>query len=99
VRAALAKDFVSSVRVVSVTVAACGELPTSLVISEAYPAVRTAPKIDCIRAPPRSRWRSAVPDAMPARVAGTESVRERAAGVCAKPTPTPTRAYPRPTVQ
>ena len=36
-------------------------------------------------APPRSRWRSAVPDAMPARVTGTDPVSECDAGVPAKP--------------
>ena len=36
-------------------------------------------------APPRSRWRSAVPDAMPARRTGTEPVSECDAGVPAKP--------------
>ncbi len=41
-------------------------------------------------APPRSRWRSPVLDAMPARATGTEPVSERDAGVPAKPTPMPT---------
>ncbi len=41
-------------------------------------------------APPRSRCRSAVPDAMPARCTGTEPVSDREAGVPAKPTPMPT---------
>ena len=36
-------------------------------------------------APPRSRWRSAVADAIPARVTGTEPVSECDAGVPAKP--------------
>ena len=40
-------------------------------------------------APPRSRWRSAVPDAMPARVTGTDPVSECEAGVPANPTPAP----------
>ena len=40
-------------------------------------------------APPRSRWRSAVPEAMPARVTGTEPVSECDAGVPANPTPAP----------
>ena len=43
-------------------------------------------------APPRSRCRSAVPDAMPARRTGTEPVSECEAGVPAKPTPIPMRA-------
>ena len=48
--------------------------------------------MDCMIAPPRSRCRSAVPDAIPARVTGTDPVSERDAGVPAKPTPTPTKA-------
>ena len=56
----------------------------------AYPAVSSAPKIDCMIAPPRSRWRSAVPDAIPARFTGTEPVSEPDAGVPANPTPMPT---------
>ena len=55
----------------------------------AYPAVSRAPKIDCMIAPPRSRWRSAVPDAIPARRTGTEPVSECDAGVPANPTPIP----------
>jgi hypothetical protein len=43
-------------------------------------------------APPRSRCRSAVPEAMPAFVTGTEPVSEFEAGVPAKPTPRPIRA-------
>jgi hypothetical protein len=50
-------------------------------------------------APPRSRWRSAVPDAIPARSTGTEPVSEWDAGVPANPTPTPSKAYPSPTCQ
>ena len=48
--------------------------------------------IDCMMAPPRSRCRSAVPEAMPTRVTGTEPVSECEAGVPAKPTPAPTSA-------
>jgi hypothetical protein len=55
--------------------------------------------MDCIIAPPRSRWRSAVPEAMPARRTGTEPVSECEAGVPARPTPIPTSAYPSPTFQ
>ena len=44
-------------------------------------------------APPRSRWRSAVPDAIPARVTGTEPVSECDAGVPARPTPAPMKMY------
>ena len=58
----------------------------------AYPAVSSAPKIDCMIAPPRSRCRSAVPDAIPARVTGTDPVSECDAGVPARPTPMPTKA-------
>ena len=43
-------------------------------------------------APPRSRCRSAVPEAMPARVTGTDPVSECEAGVPANPTPAPTKA-------
>jgi hypothetical protein len=67
--------------------------------AEAYPAVSSAPRIDCITAAPRSRCRSAVPDAIPARWTGTDPVSECEAGVPAKPTPMPTSAYPRPTCQ
>src|SRR5664279_228731 len=59
--------------------------------AEAYPAVSSAPSIDCMTAPPRSLCRSAVPDAIPARDTGTEPVRECDAGVPAKPTPMPTQ--------
>ena len=41
-------------------------------------------------APPRSRWRSLVLEAMPARETGTEPVSECDAGVPANPTPIPT---------
>ena len=43
-------------------------------------------------APPRSRCRSAVPEAIPARVTGTDPVSECDAGVPASPTPIPTSA-------
>src|SRR5262249_3325152 len=65
---------------------------TAAAIAAAYPAVRSAPKIEVISAPPRSRWRSAVPDAIPTRATGTEPVREFDDGVPARPTPIPTRA-------
>ena len=61
-------------------------------VAEAYPAVSSAPKIDCMNAPPRSRWRSAVPDAIPARATGTDPVSECEAGVPANPTPMPISA-------
>ena len=50
-------------------------------------------------APPRSRWRSAVPEAIPARVTGTDPVSECEAGVPANPTPIPTSAYARAILQ
>ena len=40
-------------------------------------------------APPRSRCKSAVPDAMPTRVTGTEAVSEFEEGVPPNPTPMP----------
>ncbi len=40
-----------------------------------------------------------MPDAMPARVTGTEPVSDRDAGVPAMPTPAPTNAYASPTFQ
>ena len=43
-------------------------------------------------APPRSRWRSAVADAIPARRTGTDPVSECEAGVPASPTPSPMKA-------
>ena len=78
---------------------ASGEPAIAAANAVAYPAVRSAPRIDCMIAPPRSRWRSAVPEAIPARVTGTEPVSECEAGVPAKPTPMPTRAYPSATCQ
>ena len=47
------------------------------------------PRIAVMIAPPRSRWRSAVPEAIPARLTGTEPVSECDAGVPANPTPMP----------
>ena len=55
--------------------------------------------IDCRIAPPRSRWRSAVPEAIPTRLTGTEPVSECDAGVPARPTPIPTKMYPSATFQ
>ena len=76
-----------------------GDPAMSFVNAAAYPAVSSAPRIDCMIAPPRSRWRSAVADAMPARRTGTEPVSECDAGVPASPTPAPTKAYASPTCQ
>ena len=56
----------------------------------------SAPRIDCMIAPPRSRWRSAVADAMPARRTGTEPVSECEAGVPASPTPSSDERVPEP---
>ena len=53
----------------------------------------SAPKIEVIKAPPRSRWRSAVPEAMPTRVTGTEPVSELDDGVPDRPTPIPMKMY------
>ena len=50
-------------------------------------------------APPRSRCRSAVPEAIPTRRTGTDPVSECDAGVPANPTPMPTNPYARPTFQ
>src|SRR6187397_574430 len=90
VSAALENDLVSSACVSALT--SLPELEIRVPAAVAYPAVRSAPKIDCMIAPPRSRWRSAVPDAIPTRWIGTEPVSEWDAGVPARPTPIPTRA-------
>ena len=76
--------------------AAFGDPAMSFVNAAAYPAVSSAPRSDCMIAPPRSRWRSAVADAIPARRTGTEPVSECDAGVPASPTPAPTKAYAEP---
>src|SRR5689334_17741648 len=89
---ALEKDFCSSASTDEVTCALSGELATDAATADAYPAVSTAPRIDCMIAPPRSRCRSAVPDAMPTRFTGTDPVSECDAGVPASPTPIPTSA-------
>src|SRR6186713_1461895 len=99
VSTALPNDFVSWFSTDCDTLDAFGEPAMSLANAVAYPAASSAPRIDCMIAPPRSRWRSAVPDAIPARVTGTELVRECDAGVPAKPTPVPTNAYASPTCQ
>src|SRR5262245_31684642 len=87
--AALENDFVSCDCTLSVTSLPFGDPAMSLVNADAYPAVSNAPRIDCMIAPPKSRCRSAVPDAIPARVTGTEPVSECDAGVPASPTPMP----------
>src|SRR4029450_13181573 len=94
VSTALENDLVSSACVLSLT--SLPELAINVPAAAAYPAVRSAPKIDCMIAPPRSRWRSAVPDAMPTRRTGTEPVSECEAGVPASPTPIPTKAQATP---
>src|SRR5207253_5640310 len=87
------KDFVSCDCTLSEIDCADPEALIAALAAEEYPAARSAPRIDCMIAPPRSRWRSAVPDAIPTRVTGTELVSECDAGVPANPTPTPIRAY------
>src|SRR4029450_11319649 len=99
VAVALANDLVSSDWTLSVMRSLFGALAIAAEMADAYPAVSRAPKIDCMMAPPRSRCRSAVPEAMPARVTGTDPVSECEAGVPANPTPIPTNRYPRPTSQ
>ena len=75
-----------------VTSALLGAAAIAFETDVAKPAVKSAPMIDCMIAPPRSRCRSEVPDAMPARRTGTEPVSECEAGVPAKPTPAPMKA-------
>src|ERR1035441_177653 len=90
--AALEKDFVSSFWTLLVICRLFGALAIAAEIAVAYPAASSAPRIDCMIAPPRSRCRSAVPDAIPARRTGTDAVSECEAGVPAKPTPIPISA-------
>src|SRR4051794_41816119 len=68
--AALENDFVSSDCTLVLTLLALGEPAMSVANEAAYPAVSNAPRIDCMIAPPRSRWRSAVAAAPPARRPG-----------------------------
>src|SRR6185369_15047299 len=96
---ALENDFMSSAWTLLVIWSAFGAAEIAVATAAAYPAVSNAPKIDCMNAPPRSRCRSAVPDAIPARVTGTDPVSECEAGVPAKPTPIPTNEYPSATAQ
>jgi hypothetical protein len=53
-----------------------GDAATVAAKAVVYPAESDAPKTDWRTAPPRSRCRSAVPDALPARCTGTEPVSE-----------------------
>src|SRR5436190_22541231 len=92
VLAALENDFVSCDCTLVLTLLALDEPAMSVANDAAYPAVSNAPRIDCMIAPPRSRWRSAVADAIPARRTGTDPVSECDAGVPANPTPIPTKA-------
>src|SRR5689334_6624445 len=85
-------DFIRAFCVASLMSPDCGEAAILVANAEAYPAARRAPRIDCMIAPPRSRCRSAVPDAIPALLTGTDPVREWEAGVPANPTPAPTKA-------
>ena len=86
---ALEKDLVMAFSTPLVISALFGAEAIALDTAAAKPAVSSAPMIDWMIAPPRSRCRSAVPEAMPARLTGTEPVSEREAGVPAKPTPMP----------
>jgi hypothetical protein len=86
---ALENDLVSSLWTLSDPVFPDEEMAAPA--ADAYPAVSRAPNMDCMMVPPRSRWRSAVPDDIPTRRTGTELVRECEAGVPARPTPIPTR--------
>src|SRR3954451_22292684 len=90
--AALENDLVSSDCTLVLTLLALGEPAIALENAAAYPAVSSAPRIDCMIAPPRSRGRSAVADAIPARRTGTDPVSEWDAGVPASPTPVPMNA-------
>ena len=87
---ALAYDSWSWLWVVAVT--SCPDAAMAFPMAAAYPAVSKAPKIDVMNAPPRSRCRSAVPDAMPTRRTGTDPVNELDDGVPASPTPMPMSA-------
>src|SRR3954470_12244498 len=95
--AALENDLVSSDWTFVLTLAAFGDPAMILVNAAAYPAVSSAPRRDCMIAPPRSRWRSAVADAIPARRTGTEPVSECEAGGAGKTPPRPQRASRRTT--
>ncbi len=75
VSAALENDFVSSACVLAVT--SLPELAMSdPAAAEAYPAVISAPKIDCMIAPPRSRCK-ALRAPIPSRNPATAVVRTR----------------------
>ena len=66
--AAPANDLVNCCTTPSLS-RSCVELGSDEIVAamaDAYPAVNSAPKSDCIIAPPRSRCRSAVPEAIPA---------------------------------
>src|SRR6478752_1839884 len=88
-----ANDFVSWLWTLLLIVSLFGAAAMAVAAAEAYPAVNRAPMVDCMIAPPRSRCRSAVPDAMPTRCTGTDPVSEFEDGVPASPTPIPTRMY------
>src|SRR6185437_2852273 len=88
---ALENDLVSSFWMLLVIKDLLGAEAIACETAVAKPAVSKAPMIDWMIAPPRSRWRSAVPEAMPARLTGTDPVKECEAGVPAKPTPIPMR--------
>ena len=70
-----------------VAIAALGRVAGELV-GVAHP---TEPvwAVSAVDAPPKSRWRSAFPEAMPARVTGTDPVSEWEAGVAPAVLPVP----------
>ena len=86
---ALEKESWSWLCVLSVTFCPSGEAAIAAPIAVEYPAASSAPKTEVRSAPPRSRCRSAVPEAIPARCTGTDPVSECDAGVPARPTPIP----------
>src|SRR4051794_41972226 len=87
--AALENDFVSSDCTLVLTLLALGEPAMSVAKEAAYPAVSNAPRMDCMIAPPRSRWRSAVAGALPPRPTRTHPGREGDPGGAARPPPGP----------
>ena len=99
--AALLNDFWSSV-ITLLDICCCwaAGIPDICLLNDfAYPAVNRAPKIDVMIAPPKSLCKSAVPDAIPSLLTGTEPVNECEAGVPANPTPIPIKAYAKPIFQ
>ena len=77
--AALEYESCSWLCVLSETLCPSGEEAIAAPMAEAYPAASSAPKIEVSSAPPRSRCRSAVPEAMPGALDG-DRPRERVRG-------------------